>query len=191
MTGKVIDFQKRLLSDESARKSFAKNPGKYLKELGVTLPGNVKVPASIPLKELEEQVKKIQKAMKEQKVSIEDVSPSDPAAVTRFIEEAIPLRTSDLKVAHAVQTEALSRLGGKNPGDVATVATVGAVVAAVVGVQVAVFGLATDEFNRYLAAPGVESIARVDGSYVLTGPAGIRIQNLDAQGVVSIIKGLR
>src|SRR5690606_15068030 len=122
---------------------------------------------------------------------IDEISPSDPAAVTRFIEEAVPLRTSDLKVAHAVQTEALNRLGGKNPGDVATVATVGAVVAAVVGVQVAVFGLSTDEFKRYLTAPGVENITRVGDSYVLTGPAGVRIENLDAHGIVNIIKGLR
>ena len=193
MSNEVIEFQKRLLTDEATRKAFAANPRKFLDELGVELPGNVKLPSSIPLKEIEEQVKHTQEALAEQKIELNSVDARDSSSVTRFIEEAFPLRTSDLKIARVAQEEALGRLGPvHNPADRMTVAVVGAVVAAVVAVPVAVFGKATKGFEELVrSARGVEGITRIGSNFVLTGPGGIRVENLDAPGVVNIIKGLR
>lgn len=193
MASKILEFQKKLLSDAATRKAFAENPSKVLGELGVSLPPNTKLPHSIPLKEIEEQVRHVQAALDEQKIDLSEVPVGDPPAVTRFIEEAIPLRTSDLRLARNVHDAFVSaaRIPG-GPGDAATVAVVGAVVAAVVAVPVAVFGKTAKDFERFVnPAAGIESISRIGGSFVLHGPAGVRVEGLDAAGVVNVIKGLR
>ena len=189
---KVLEFQQQLLSDPDTREAFADNPGKFLKELGVELPANVKVPSSIPIEDLEEQVRQVQAALNEEKLDLKQVNPGDPASVTRFIEEAIPVRSKDLRLARTVHQDALSRIGGRSPAEVATIAVVGAVVAAVVAVPVAVFGVAAREFAQLAkTARGVEGITRTGAGFVLHGPNGVRVEGLDASGVVNIIKGLR
>jgi hypothetical protein len=190
MANKVLDFQKQLLTDEAARKAFAANPGQYLEKLGIKLPPNVKAPASIPLAELDAQVKNVQTALKEQKMDIAKLPVNDPPAMTKFIEEAIPLKTSDLNLAQALQSSLIA--GGHGPGDVETVAAIGAVVVAVVAVPVAVFGRTAQGIDEMVqGVKGIEGISRTGSFYTLHAPGGVRVEGLDAAGVVNVIKGLR
>jgi hypothetical protein len=184
----VLDFQQKLLTDPATRKAFSENPAKFLNDLGVQLPANTKIPASIPLKEIEEQVKQVQAHLKEEKIDLSSVNSGDPAAVTRFIEDAVPLRTRDLRVARVAQQDALVRTGGRN----ATIAVVGAVVAAVVAVPVAVFGVTETAFADIVKqARGVEGVSRSGFGFVLHGPNNVRVEGLSSSAVVDIIKGLR
>jgi hypothetical protein len=195
MANKVLDFQKHLLTDDAARKAFAANPAKYLQQHGITLPANVKPPASIPLAELEAQVKNVQQALTEQHMSISDLPVNDPPAMTRFIENAIPLRTSDLKLAQGLQATLVAQQGAGRaggPGDDDTVAAIGAVVVAVVAVPVAVYGKEAQSIDEMVqAVAGIEGISRTGLGYTLYGPAGLRVEGLDSAGVVNVIKGLR
>jgi hypothetical protein len=189
---KVLDFQQKLLTDPATRKAFSENPAKLLRELGVELPAGTRVPATIPLKEIEAQVRQVRIHLEEEKIDLGRVSPGDPAAVTRFLEDAIPLRTRDLRVARAVHAEALAPLGGRNPRDAATVVVVGAVVAAVVAVKVSVVGEVETAFaNTIKEARGIEGLSRSALGFVLHGPNGIRVEGLDATAVVDIIKAVR
>ena len=193
MASKALEFQRKLLTDVATRKAFADDPAQVLKDLGVALPVDIKVPSHIPLGDLEAQIQRVQEALKEQQIDLSDIAVQDPPTVTRLIEETIPIRTSDLKAARSFHEGVLSRArlpGG--PGDVALVALVAAVVAAVVALPVKVYGKSAKELERF-AGPvaGVEGISRLGGSYVLHGPGGVRVEGLDAAGVANVIKGLR
>jgi hypothetical protein len=116
--------------------------------------------------------------------------------MTRFIEEAIPLRTSDLKLAQGIQATLVAQQSASGqetgPGDVETVAAIGAVVVAVVAVPVAVFGKEASSIDEMVqAVAGIEGISRTGLGYTLHGPAGLRVEGLDSAGVVNVIKGLR
>lgn len=187
----ISDFEQKLLQDPNTRRAFAQNPKKFIDELGIKLPPNTKVPDQIPLNEIEDSVKRVQQTMAEHGVGLPD--PHDSTAVAHFVGEAIPVTNSDLRVQQAVHEayQSAARIPG-GPGDAATVAVLGAVVAVVVAVPAAVYGKSAQDFAQYVnVARGVEGISRVGGRYVLHGPGGLRVENLDAHGITTIIKGLR
>jgi hypothetical protein len=195
MSSKIQDFQKSLLTDAKARKAFADNPGKFLKDLGIELPKGLAVPKKIPLADIETQVKEVNEGLKEQKVTLESVSQLDPFGVTRFVEETIPLRTADVR---AMRT-ALDRLdvvaGGASavgPGARATVAVVGAVVAAVVAIPVAVYGRAVRELENFVGpATGIEGFTRGAGGFTLHAPGGVRVEGLTVDAVAELVQKLK
>jgi len=186
MANKVLEFQKQLLTDEAARKAFAANPGKFLEQHGIKLPANVKAPSTIPISELEAQVKNVKEALSEQSLTLEELPINDPPAMTRFIEEAIPLRTSDLRLSTALHSNLAKG------GDVATVAAIGAVVVAVVAVPVGVFGRTARGIDEIVkGVEGLSGITRVGNTFTLHTPTGVRVEGLDTSAVVNVIKGLR
>ncbi len=183
---KVLEFQKLLLNDPAARKEFAANPKAYLKEYGVTLPKDLKVPASIDLDTVNRQIKQVADGLKEDGVSLNDLDTSDASQVTSTIGDAIAVRTADLVAARAVH----NALNVRNPGDAATVAVVGAVVAAVVAVPVATFGR-TDEWVSKVNPAGIERITRSQLGITVHGPNGLRIEGLSVNEAASLIRELR
>ncbi|MGA2434923.1 MAG: hypothetical protein ABSG25_06515 [Bryobacteraceae bacterium] len=182
MANKVLDFQRKLLTDDVARRAFAANPARYLEQAGIELPANVTPPAFIPLDELEAQVTSLQRALTEQHMDIADLPVNDPSAMTRFIEGLSPRSASGLKLAQAAGAET----------GIVTIDTVCAVTLIVVTVPLAVAGRDSQSLSEMVQAmPGIEGISRVGSGYRLYGPGGLRVEGLDTAGVVNIIKGLR
>lgn len=183
---KVLEFQKQLLTDPAARKEFAANPKAYLKEYGVTLPDNLKVPAKLDFDTVDRQIKQVAEGLKEDGVSLKDIDTSDATQVTNTIGDAIAVRTADLAAARAVH----NAVSLKGPADVATVAVVGAVVAAVVAVPVATFGR-SDEWVSKINPAGIERITRNQLGITVHGPNGLRIDGLSVLDAASLIRELR
>jgi hypothetical protein len=189
----VREFQQKLLTDPDARRAFAENPRKVLEELGVSLPEGTELPDSIPLDELERNVQQINVALQEQQTDLDRIDFSSTAAVTHFVEDAVPLRTRDLRFMERVHdefaTEAL--VGGRRPGDAATIAVVGAVVAAVVAVPVAVFGVTDKIRDRIQPGMGIERLSSRAGGLVVHGPQGLRVEGASVDQVADLITRLR
>ena len=187
------ELQQRLLTDPQARQEFAANPRAVLENLGVTLPADTELPGSIPLDDLERAVADISEGLREQNVNLADIDFDSTADVTRVIEEAIPLRTRDIRLMEAVHdefaTEALR--GGRSPGDNATIAVVGAVVAAVVAVPVAVFGVTDSIAQRVNPQTVIRGVTSRAGGMVIHGPQGVRIEGATVQQVAEVLNRLQ
>jgi hypothetical protein len=190
MANTALDIQKQLLNDDAARKAFAANPAKFLADNNIKLPANVTAPASIPLDVVETQIGAMKTALEEKGMDITDLPVNDPSAMTKFIEDTIPLKTSDLQIANGLQA---TLIGQQGPGSVETgVAGVVAVVVAVVAVPVAVFGKTMQGVDEMVQGiQGVTGISRVGNSFTLHAPGGVSVEGLDSAGVVNVIKGLR
>ncbi|WP_316204410.1 hypothetical protein [Bradyrhizobium sp. SZCCHNS3051] len=59
---KVTEFRKKLLEDVAFRKSFAADPAAAMREAGIDIPADIKLP-SIDHQELEERMTKLKSAM--------------------------------------------------------------------------------------------------------------------------------
>lgn len=143
MSDKVTDFQQKLLTDAGARKEFAADPAAYLKKHDIELPAGTKLPASIPLDELERAVSTVAPQLSGK--GVQAFRTGDSAAVSKLVESAFGPRAAKedldhLKTVLDQHRAAAAGSVGIDPGARATVAVVGAVVAAVVAVPVAVFG---------------------------------------------------
>jgi hypothetical protein len=183
---KVMEFQKLLLTDADARKQFAADPKAFLTEYGVELPKDLKLPATLDYATVDKQITAVAEGLKEDGVSLSKLDTSDSTAVINVIGDAVAVRTADLAAAKAVH----SAIGGRNPGDVATVAVVGAVVAAVVAVPVATFGRTADWVTKINPA-GIEKITRGQLGITVYGPNGLRLEGLSVNDAASLIRTLR
>jgi hypothetical protein len=184
---KVLEFQKKLLTDESARKKFAADPKGFLKDQGVKLPAGLTLPAQLDAAVVNRQISAVAAGLKEEKIDIETLDTSDAHGVTTVIGDAMDVRTRDLAAARAVHTE----IAGRGPdGRNATVAVVGAVVAAVVAVPVATFGRSADWVTRVNPA-GIEKISRGQLGMTLHGPQGLRIEGISVDDAAALIRNLR
>ncbi|MCL4544514.1 MAG: hypothetical protein M1118_07950 [Chloroflexi bacterium] len=188
----ITDFQKKLLTDPATRKAFAENPQKVLDDLGVKLPPGTEIPKQIPEQRLEAAINEVNQGLRDQGTNLDTIDSGSTAAVTRFVENAIPLRTRDLQAMAAAHDEfasAAMRVGG---GDVATVAVVGAVVAAVVAVPVAVYGFGADRYRQFIRPElGVEGVSSRAGGLVVHAPNGVRIQGMTVNQVADLITRLQ
>jgi hypothetical protein len=131
----IREFQRKLLTDASARAEFAANPEEYLKKNGISLPPGTKVPSSIPVIDLEQSVSHVQQTLEEKGITLEKLGQSDPTAVTKYVHDAIGTKMApqELAMVHGGKTGTVSP-------DAKTAVVIGAVVVAVVAVPVAVFG---------------------------------------------------
>ena len=181
----IIEFQKKLLTDNNARAEFAANPTKFLTELGVQLPDEIRLPDQIDPAVIESAVADVQQGLAEEKIVIEDIDRSDANVVVRTIEDTIATRTRDLLAAKAVH-------GQLAPGsDRAIIALVAAVVAAVVAVPVATFGRTADAVTRINPMAGIEKVSRSDLGITVQGPGGLRIEGLSVNDLATLIKQVR
>lgn len=73
MENKMLDLQKRMLTDANARREFAANPTAFLQKEGVSIPEAVKLPASIPLEAFEAQVAQTRDRLTQRGVDIENL----------------------------------------------------------------------------------------------------------------------
>lgn len=189
----VREFQEKLLTDPETRRRFAEDPQGTLGALGISLPANTKLPDRIDPLELEKGVSQINEALQEQGTSLDQIDYSSTPSVTRLVEDAVPLRTRDLRYMEAVHdefaTEAMT--AGRNPGEVATIAVVGAVVAAVVAVPVAVYGITEDIQRVVNPALGIERVGSRARGLTVFGPQGVRIEGAQVSDVAALIERLR
>lgn len=189
----VREFQKRLLTDSDARRRFAEDPQAVLAELGVTLPPDTTLPPRIPLEDLNRAVAEFSEALSDERLDLDQLDASSTANVTRFVENAVPLRTKDIRLMEAVHdefaTEAL-RLG-RSPEDTATVAVVAAVVAVVVGVVGAFADVSNRIRERFRPELGIEAITSRARGMVVHGPQGLRIEGAGVDQVAEIIATLQ
>lgn len=183
---KVLEFQKLLLTDPEARKQFASNPKEFLSEYGVELPEDLKIPATLDHATVDRQITAVAEGLKEDGVSLSKIDTADSTAVTSVIGDAVAVRTADLAAAKAVH----SAISGRNPGDVATVAVVAAVVGAVVAVPVATFGRTADWVTKINPA-GIEKITRGQLGITVHGPNGLRLEGLSVNDAAALIRTLR
>ena len=137
MADKVLEFQKQLLSSIRAREAFAKDPAGYLRSLGIVLPENTRLPPAIPIDKLEATVAAVNKRMEARGTSLKDLDRTDSTAVSRFVRETLgpKIKPAELRQMSATLNEFSTAV---SPRSRATVATVGAVVAVVISVRVAV-----------------------------------------------------
>ena len=184
---KVLEFQKKLLTDEAARKKFAADPKGYLKDQGVKLPAGLTIPAQLDAALVNRQISAVAAGLKEEQIDIDKLDTSDSHGVTTAIGDAIDVRTRDLAAARAVHSEISGRgAEGRN----ATIAVVGAVVAAVVAVPVATFGRSAEWVTRVNPA-GIEKITRGQLGMTLHGPDGLRIEGVSVNDAAALIRSLR
>jgi hypothetical protein len=181
----IVEFQKRLLSDRTARAEFAANPKKFLDDLGIKLPEGMKVPNKIDPEVVEASISDVADSLTEENIRIENIDRTDPNEVIRTIEDMIPARTRDLVAAKAIH----GKFG--HVGDAATVAVVGAVVAAVVAVPVATFGRSAEAVSRINPAAGIEKVSRGALGITIHGPNALRIEGLSVNEVATLIKSVR
>lgn len=181
----IIEFQKRLLSDPSARAEFAANPRKFLEDLGIKLPEGIKVPSKIDPEVVEESISGVADSFSEENIRVENIDRTDANEVIRTIEDTIPARTRDLVAAKAIH----SKFG--HGGENATIAVVGAVVAAVVAVPVATFGRSAEAVSRINPAAGIEKVSRGALGITIHGPNALRIEGLSVNEVATLIKSVR
>jgi hypothetical protein len=101
----IREFQRKLLTDASARAEFAANPEEYLKKNGISLPPGTKAPASIPVIDLEQAVSNIQHRLEEKGIPVEKLSTSDPTAIAKFVHDAIgtTMAPQELAMVHGGQ----------------------------------------------------------------------------------------
>jgi hypothetical protein len=184
----VAEFQQRLLTDATARREFAENPARYLQELGIQLPSGLEIPRRIPIEELESAVSDVNSSLAERGATLDEIDPRSTAAVTRFVEDAVPMRTRDLRYMEQVHDEFASAVGAQ--AEEATVAVVGAVVAAVVAVPVAVYGRTVME-DVVQPQIGIEGISRRASGISIQGPEGLRIDGLNIDQVADLVTRLR
>ena len=132
----ITDFQTKLLTDEATRRAFAQDPAKVLADLGIKLPPGVQPPANIPIADLDAKVAEVNEGLKDQGISLNQIDMDDPGSVTRFVENAVPLRTKDLQYMRAVHEGLENAAVAARPPHGETVAVLGAVVAVVVATPV-------------------------------------------------------
>ena len=188
----VAEFQQNLLSDPKLRARFAEDPRAVIEEYGIRLPKEAELPDKIPPEELERGVSDITAALAEEGRTLKDVDFASTSEVTRFVENAIPLRTRDLSMMEYVHDEFATEsiAGGENPGDTATIAVVGAVVAAVVAVPVAVYGV-TDRMREAINPEiGISRISSRARGLVVHGPQGLRVEGASVEQVANLISRL-
>jgi len=157
MADKVLEFQKGLLSSVRARQAFAKDPAGYLRSLGIVLPEGTRLPASIPIEKLESTVAAVNRRMKATGTSLEDLERTDATAVSKFVRDALgpKVQSAELGKMRTVVDEFGAAVRG--PQSRATVAVLGAVVAVVVAVPVAVYGAAPRVEEGSIAAKSLRN----------------------------------
>src|SRR5215510_14675076 len=72
----VLEVQRKILSDASARKAFAADPRGYLKQEGVAVPEGVQLPPSIPLDAFEAQIAEVESRLAKRGVNLKQFDPS-------------------------------------------------------------------------------------------------------------------
>lgn len=183
----IIKFQRDLLTKPEERKKFAANPKAYLDAAGIAVPPNVQLPATLPLDQLEHNVKEVEEQMSQDRLDTAKLGAASPAEFARFVGDAVPLKTRDIANVVAARTKLVSP-----GGDVATAAAVAvAVVAAVVAVPVAVFGRSQDLSQFARPELGITGVTAGRIGITLHGPAGLRAEGLSAEDVANVIRNLR
>ncbi len=148
-------------------------------------------PANIPIADLDAKVAEVNEGLKDQGISLNQIDMDDPGSVTRFVENAVPLRTKDLQYMRAVHEGLENAAVAARPPHGETVAVLGAVVAVVVATPVvAVVRMQTLE-DIAQSEIGVTGVTRTPGGFVLYGPGGVRVEGLGVNDVANIITRLR
>jgi len=180
----IVKFQQQLLSDPAARKAFAANPQAYLDQHGVTAPAQLQLPASLPLDQLEENVREVVAHMKDEHLDAAALDRTSTAELARFIGDAFPVKTKDLPGIVGM------RENFRTPGDMATVSVVGVVVVVAV-VKVAVAGSPADLSRLGRPELGIAGVTRGRVGITVHGPAGLRVEGLTADELTTVIRLLR
>lgn len=137
----VQAFQNAMMSDTEVQAEFAKDPRAVFERYGLTLPEGTQLPDSISLPELQERVDQIKKGLEDQNTTIEEIAAGGSSAVTKFVENAMPLSKEEIEAMESVQEEfeddvAAFTMGGVG-GPAGRQGTFAIVVGVVIGVVVA------------------------------------------------------
>lgn len=134
---KMLEVQRKILTQPEARKAFAADPRGFLTKEGVTIPEGVSIPKSLPLAEFEKRVALVEKQLKSKGVDLHHLNAEQLKKAGLVDVRAVE---SLGKTEQELSTEQLQGVAG-GLSVRTTEATAAAVVALVVAVTVGVWSV--------------------------------------------------